>query len=555
VAKQKRRLSNKSRRAIRAGLRSESLTEAKTIIAKKYHCIPIVIVSAIVASIFHFSLVNIPDLDSFYYIRLAWLYRTRGLFDVDFPWMQYSVIKNLSSSLWYGFGLFLIPFSYFNDLVIGIKVAGAVLTTVALSLYYWVMKREKIKLAFLWPFLLFFSAPNVLAQFLMTRPQLLSLALSPLLFSLLINRPGTANTSASESARTNFGLLLLTSFGLVWFHLNFVWLVALVLAVTTVTAAIVEKKSEWKPVAAVASGALLGLLARPNPLGAAQLLYIQVVEQFLVKQSGLTLVWGRENLPLSLAALVQNFIPFMFLWVLAILLMARFIAGRKSAQSPDRQTFLWSSLALSLIFFLLTMFVGRRSYNLWVEFGVIFIAGVYTYIGSLHAQIHIRNAGICVIVGVFIFVASDSTSKSIVSIPAAAPPPDMLKDTALWLKENSQPGDIVFNATWNNFSPLFYWNQHNRYVGGLDPIFQYAYDRKLYWKFHHLAVNPSVKQTCAAAVCTKEILEDTYEVLVRDFKAKYVVTGKQRPWAYYLKNDARFAKKLETEREVIYIVK
>ena len=33
-------------------------------------------------------------------------------------------------------------------------------------------------------------------------------------------------------------------------------------------------------------------------------------------------------------------------------------------------------------------------------------------------------------------------------------------------------------------------------------------------------------------VCSKETLEDTYEVLVRDFKAKYVVVGKERRAAY-----------------------
>ncbi len=252
---------------------------------------------------------------------------------------------------------------------------------------------------------------------------------------------------------------------------------------------------------------------------------------------------------------MRNFIPFTSLWVLAILILVCFVVSRVNPQSSDKRIFLWSSLALSFVFFLLTLFVGRRSYNLWAEFGIIFIAGVFSYIISFRAQKTLRNVAICAIVGIFIFVASDSISKTIVSISRSGYPPDMLRGAALWLKKNSQPGDVVFNASWSNFSPLFFWNQHNYYVGGLDPIFQYAYNPNLYWKFHHLAANPSVKQTCAAAVCTKETLEDTHEVLVRDFKAKYVVVGKERPLAYYLASDVRFDKKLETGREVIYLVK
>jgi len=524
--------------------------------AQKYHWILIVIVSAVVASIFHFSFLNIPDLDSFYYIRLAWMYRTRGLFDVDFPWIPYSVIKNFSSSLWYGFGIFLIPFTYFDDMVTGIKVAGAFLTIAALSLYYWVMKRDELQMALLWPFLLFFSAPNVMYQFLMTRPQLISLALGPLLFSLLVNRSATADRSESEAARTNIVPLVLTSLGLVWFHLNFIWLAALILAVITVTAWIVEKKLEWRRIAAVVAGALLGWLARPNPLGAAKLLHIQIVQQLLEKQSGLTLLLGRENLPLSSAVFARNFIPFTSLWVLAILIMAGFVVSRVNAQSSAKRILLWSSLTLSFVFFLLTVFVGRRSYNLWAEFGIIFIAGVFTYIISFRAQRTIRNIAIGAIVGFFIFVASDSTSKTIVSIPRIGYPPDMLRSAALWLKKNSQPGDVVFNLSWSNFSPLFFWNQQNYYVGGLDPIFQYAYDPKLYWKFHHLATNPLAAKTCAAAVCSKETLEDTYEVLVRDFKAKYVVVGKQQRSAYqFFERDIRFQKQLETKQEVVYLIK
>ena len=201
MVRKRARSSNKPRRPSASAPQAQRASEARTEMAGKYGWALMIALSAIVAAIFHFSLTNIADLDSFYYIRLAWIYRTRGVFDVDFPWIEYSVIKSLSSSLWYGFGVFLIPFTYFDDLVIGIRLAGTVLTVMALSLYYWVMKRCELKMPLLWPFLFFFSAANVLYQFLMTRPQLLSVALSPLLFSLLVSRSETPDRSESNDAR------------------------------------------------------------------------------------------------------------------------------------------------------------------------------------------------------------------------------------------------------------------------------------------------------------------------------------------------------------------
>src|SRR5262249_40239096 len=151
-----------------------------------------------VALFFHLYSQNIPDPDSFYYSRLAWVYRSGSLVNVDFPWIQYSVMKNLSSSLWYGFGILLIPFTYFNDLIFGIKLASIFLTSSALSLYYFAIKLNDLKPAWLWPLLFFFSALNVTGQFLMARPQIVSLPLSFLLFSLLIRR-----LSEGESLQTS----------------------------------------------------------------------------------------------------------------------------------------------------------------------------------------------------------------------------------------------------------------------------------------------------------------------------------------------------------------
>ena len=107
---------------------------------------------------------------------------------------------------------------------------------------------------------------------------------------------------------------------------------------------------------------------------------------------------------------------------------------------------------------------------------------------------------------------------------------------------------------WSRFSELFFWNQQNYYIGGLDPIFQYSYNPSLYWKYHYLAAGLLTDKTCGADACTEEMLEDTYEVLRRDFDAKYVFLSKELnpEFNQYLEGDSRFKKTFDNGSEAIF---
>src|SRR3989344_4316759 len=87
-----------------------------------------VILAFLMAGFLHFQSPNIPDRDSLYYIRDAWLLRTNSLFDTQFPWTYYSSIRLLGSDIWYGGTLLLIPFTYFSNLFLGVKLAGVIFT-------------------------------------------------------------------------------------------------------------------------------------------------------------------------------------------------------------------------------------------------------------------------------------------------------------------------------------------------------------------------------------------------------------------------------------------
>jgi hypothetical protein len=79
---------------------------------------------------------------------------------------------------------------------------------------------------------------------------------------------------------------------------------------------------------------------------------------------------------------------------------------------------------------------------------------------------------------------------------------------ALWLAENTPPGSIVFHSDWDEFPMLFYYNNSNFYLVGLDPTFMYNYNKDLYWKWHNITLGSEV--------------QNIYQIIKNDFNAEYV---------------------------------
>lgn len=53
---------------------------------------------------------------------------------------------------------------------------------------------------------------------------------------------------------------------------------------------------------------------------------------------------------------------------------------------------------------------------------------------------------------------------------------DELRSMMAFLEDDSAEGDVIFTDDWDVFPPFFYFNRHNHYIVGLDPMF--TYDRK-----------------------------------------------------------------------------
>ncbi len=498
----------------------------------------VILILMIISAVLQFSSPNIADPDGFYHIRHAEIYRTQGLWDSSFPWTQFSVIKKYGADIWYGFHIFLIPFTYFNNLVFGIKVAGIFVTLITLTLFWWALKRLNVIWPWLWPILLVFASPDLMYRLTMTRPHSITLGLSLLIFSFLIK--GKTWPILVASALTSF------------VHLSLSWIPILLVLVVSVSKKIQKLPIEWAKIRVLTLGLVLGLATRPNPIGAIKLAYIQVVQILIVKINNIPLYFGRELKGLEAFGFMQNILPALVIFGLAFLFYKRRgLKNMASDEAKNQKTTLISGVILIMIFLVVTLAIARRGYDILVGYILASAALMITvYLNSRphHKKIFLLSG--LILIGL---MSTNSISTFKIYMGNAWKPNDF-KEVSLWLKENTQPGEVIFNTRWDNFHGLFFWNPNNYYISGMDPIFQYAYDESLYWKAHFLAIDKADKLTCGKIRCTQEETEDTHTALVNDFKASYLMLRlSQNPKLYfYLVKENKFPLVFDNGQEAVF---
>ncbi|MGH7887383.1 MAG: hypothetical protein ACREPG_05935, partial [Candidatus Binatia bacterium] len=431
------------------------------------------------------------------------------------------------------FHVLLIPFVWLEDPLLGMRLAGVVVTAACLLSVYLVCLRLEIKAAPLWPFVLLFSSAFLLHRLTMLRPHVLSLGLSVLILVLL--------------AIGNLRGVFLAAFALAWLHLSLFFVPLIVLGVFATTKLVTEKSFAWRESAALAGGLAAGWLLRPNPLGAAKIVYVQVFQWTLEKLAGAPLEVGSELRPLALA-IHSNYLAFIGLLSCALLFLLWKLCVSRTPLPAQQQTVLSAAAVLSLGFLLLALLFARRAFDFSSTFGTIVIALVFSRFLSGRKWLRVGLLGLFAVLALY----GTSLRNRILAIGWQT---DRMAGAAQWLEANSRPGDIVFNARWEYFSELFFWNSKNRYVGGMDPIFQYAFDPELYRAGLSVGTARS-SLLCATGNCPETIGADGYQVVKEKFKARYVFLLKQADANLYfqLLNDKRFELKKQDEGAAVFEV-
>jgi len=503
--------------------------------------------------VFHLLLApRIADVDAFYHVGHAAHYLETTPLDTAFPWTAFSIVGTEHADMWWGFHLALVPFALFADVARGIGVAGMVLTTLLLGTFAWIARRHALVAEGVWPVLLFVAVPNVLYRYVMVRPETVSLLLALLLLCFL--------------ARGRWWSVALASAGVTWFHLSMFWLPPGLLAaylvargVDRLAAAPAEAepgRAWWALAAAVVAGTAAGWILRPNPFAAARLAWVQIGLLLGVKAQGgdAPLTFAVSLAPLGLGTLLRTAGPMIVAWLgsVGLSLAALRHGARLRAIDPSERHLLWASHLVAGAFFVMTLVVARRSLVQWEAFGVLGLALSLTH---LTWGIDRRRLALALVLAV-VALLPWAVHRHRINVRYVATEPDHLEVVADWLRSNSTQGELVFNTHWDQFGPLFARDRVDRYVGGMDPIFQYAYDPTLYWRFHYLSTDAMTDHTCGTWPCTEEATVDTWSTLAHDFGARFILVEPRRNprLSRYLLNDPRYELALETQHEAVFRV-
>ena len=511
----------------------------RTVAARSASLVSIVLLAALL----HGASTRVSDPDAFYHLRHAWVYRTSGIFDSAFPWAWFSVVRVEASDLWYGFHLLLVPFTLAPRLLDGLLAAGVCVTAGALALVLAALSRFGVRWPLAWTAAFAFSTGHVLFRLTMVRPQPLSLGLALLALAFACAEP--------QGPRERRAVFLL-AFAAAWVHLALGWLVPMVAAMAVAArVAVGQRRGAASLTAAALAGALAGALLRPHPLGGLRLAWVQVVTFLELKHAGVPLPFGRELLPLPPLDAARLFVVPAALAVL--LLVAWIVARRRGVVLGSAQRVaVAASLLLALTFAALTLTVASRSQELAAAFAVAGAAIVFTAVRA--GARRLRQALDLGLVLALALLPLAAASPFAASAAAVGRPPAAFAPAARWLAAHARPGDLVFHLWWDQFPHLFFWNPAARYVNGMDPVFEYAFDPGLFWKTQGLASDRSPETTCARPSCAAGEREPTPLVLERDFGARWVVLnrGANPNTDAYLAASARFRRAFDDGTDVVY---
>lgn len=425
-----------------------------------------------------FSTPNLVDNDGYYHVKMAYLMRTQGL-KPRFDWLPLSVLNPTEFvDHHFLFHVALIPFT-FGDLRVGAKVATVIFPALAFTAIWWLLRGQRVPLAGLWSLGLLAISEAFIFRMSSPRAQSLSLAVLALALHWLLNG--------------RFRLLLPLAFAYVWFY-NAFPLIFILAIIYCIAQWLTEGHFPWPPLAYTGAGMVLGLVV--NPYFPANILFL--FRHILPKITDTTATSvGSEWFPYNTVQIMDNSGLALLIFLLGIAALG--FAGRRVSLAVF--TALLSALAFGTM-----LFKARRFIEYFPPFVLIFTAlavaplldswlagewgmsGLRRLLDGLLLRLSrwlpnslLRGSLLAGFMLAALLPAGwINLSASRTSVQGAARPYERYAAASQWLIDNTPQDGRVFQTDWDDFPRLFFYNTHNTYLVGLDPVYMQLYDADLY---------------------------------------------------------------------------
>lgn len=494
-----------------------------------------------------------PDPDSFYHVKMAQRIAEHGV-TTAFPWLPFTTLARDFADQHFLYHVFLVPFVTLADPIVGAKAATALVAAGLVTLIAGMLLSFKVR-----------GPLVVLAILLVSNPWLFRMGLTKApAFSLLFLIGGLWLLF-----RGRIVPLAVLAFLYVWSYGAFVLLPAIALLYVAVSlfrswrhdrglASVFRRFSvrrfrvrnlfqrrEVRSLLAVLAGTVLGVVSHPYFPQNLTHLWQQLVEIGIVNYQAVVNVGG-EWRPYGLVALLINAV----FVTIAVLVACAAVALRRHRQSAES----WTLLIVTVALFLMTL-KSRRYVELYVPFAMLFAAFAVrdALAGDVARRLlaalrvfAVRRVVVTAALGLYLLFTSVYIAardvRGLASDLASGIPSAQFQGVGRWLAANTPAGSVVVTSDWDEFPPLFYHDDANVYIAGLDPTFLYAHDARLYERWAELTSG------------RRRI--DATRIITQDLKsATVVVSSDHAPFRDIMDDQTAFEVAYEDADAAIYVLK
>lgn len=458
-----------------------------------------------------------PDPDGFYHAKASQLLVEGNLQD-QFPWLYFTTWNEQYADQHYLYHWLLVPFNTIDKLPFSIIVFALIFV----SLFIATLSQFNIRFKPFWVSILLFSSIDFLFRINLVKANTISLALLCTVVILMYRyhlKPTLYSIAGIGFVSAMF----------VWTYGGFVFVPFLLgaYALTYVTSkrslSISTLKIATIPVLVSIVGIGIGMVFHPHSHNLYSLLIDQIFRTGL--GAGSVVPAGNEWLPFDLVWLFKSNILILTIWAFSIILYVKAMyLELQNKRLQDYTLVTWLQIT-TLGLFALTLW-HRRFIEYFIPFAV--LASALTY------QIYLQNIewkniklilkswqvkAASIIILTLLLVAFTYNIKSSAQSLKSGEGDKVYKNAAVWIQQNSDYGDIVLNTQWDQFPQLFYYNDKNYYIVGLDPTFMYINDSQLYWQWRIIADDDNAQWESAVQV--KGIISE-------DLNAKFIIIDRDR---------------------------
>ena len=408
--------------------------------------------------------------DALYHITHARYIAEAGDWSTVHPWIVHHFFSTFPANPYILAHSFLaILLALFGSHAANIWVAIQVGSVV--GIFFYILRAHQIRYPFVWTIISFMSSSALLFRLSLARPFVLGVGLFLLGVHFIMTKRWRA-------------LIVLSGIYLLYY--NFAIVLGAYAALSVSVEFITKKKFNVYSILSVFGGFLIALLIHPHTLGYINVISIHAVTIPWLTVIGIPLLSGQE-----ITAQVPSQIAAGFILSLVALCSLTGIALFKY-----KTRFLyWALLLWCLIWMILTFFMPR-AIEYWILPTWLLAALMLkdtTLVWPSAYKYHQRLAtyGVSALILLILF-ANTVQALSLISQSGNDSEEQNAATIAQTLTEISPVSSTVYYPNWALFPKLFAHNDHNTYLVGFDPVFQYIYSQDMYWLWHNISVSATL---------------------------------------------------------------